>query len=51
MLLHFIVEINFQLLSATEIFRVGRVVQAAVGEDSVHVGFEEVSGDVVAKMK
>lgn len=49
--LHFIVEVDFQLLGALKIFRVGRVVKTAVGEDSVHVSFEEMSGDVIPKMQ
>lgn len=51
MLLHLIGEVIFQLFGALKVFSVGRVVDAAVGEDSIHVGFEEMSCHVVSKMR
>lgn len=51
MFLHLIIKVILELFGTLKILSVGRVVQAAVGEDSIHIGFEEVSGDVVSKMK
>lgn len=51
MLLHLVSEISFQLFSALEVFGVGGVVDAAVCEDSVHVGFEEMSSHVISRKK
>lgn len=51
MLLHLVSEISLQLFSALKVFGVGGVVDATVGEDSVHVGFEEMSSYVISKNK
>lgn len=51
MFLHLVIKVILKLFGTLKILSVGRVVQAAVGEDSIHIGFEEVSGDVVSKMK
>lgn len=49
MFLHFIVEVDFQLFRTFVVFGFGRIVNATVCEDSVHVSFEEMSSHVVSK--
>lgn len=50
MFLHFIIEERFKLLSALEVFGIGRVVDSAVSENSVHVSFKEMLCYVVSKI-
>lgn len=47
---HFILEEHFELAGELVVIGVGRVVNFAVGENPVHVSFEQMLRHVVSKM-
>jgi hypothetical protein len=51
MFLHLIVEVLLELFGTLKVFGVGRIVQATVGEDSLHVRLEKVLRHVISKRK
>lgn len=51
MFLHFIVEKDEKLLGALVVFSLRRIVDPTIGEDPIHVSFEEMLCYVISKMR